>query len=427
MAPSLIGGSVGSSNPEPKLGLFSATAIGVGTIVGAGIYVVIGIAAGLAGPAVVLSIIIAASVSFLTALSFAELAAWMPREGGVYEFAHELLTPYLGFITGWMWMLSNIFTGAAVSLGFASYFVELIPGFSPAILAAVICLVFTLLNYVGIQHTASINNILVVAKLSILGFFVALGFFFVHPGNFTPFYNSAGGVLYASVFIFFAFGGFARVAVVAEEVKDPEKTIPKAIILSLAISSVVYILVGLVAVGIVGAPALGDSGSPLAKAMQGTGSSGSVYLISVGGLLATASVLLTSVLGVSRVAYSMARRNELPRLLAIKHSKFGTPHYAVLTSGIIMALLVLLTDLKNVVAVGTITMLFYYGVANAAALRLRKRARIYPRVIPILGISSCVTLLAFAVPASPQGWIASLIGFVVGTAYYVLGTRAPEK
>jgi len=404
---------------KPKLGLFAATAIGVGTIIGAGIYVVIGIASGLAGPAIIISILIAFGVSMLTALSYSELVAWLPREGGIYEFAHELLSPFFGFITGWMWLMSNVFAGATVALGFASYFGEFVGGLPTVAVAALICLVFTVLNYIGIESSAKVNSTLVVGKLVVLAFFVGFGALFVHPQHFVPFVPSGSGVLYATVFIFFAFGGFARVTVIAEEVKDPRRTVPKAILLSLLISLVFYLFVAIVAVGLVGPQALAHSGSPLATAVQGTGYSSAVYLVSLGGLLATSSVLLTSVLGVSRVAYAMAREGDLPKPIARLHPRFSTPHYAVVISGAAMIVFVLFINLKNVVAISTMTMLFYYGVANVAALRLERKARRYPTAVPVLGLVSCLLLLAFALPASPEAWIAGLAVLALGSVYYL--------
>lgn len=404
---------------KATLGLFDATAISIGAIVGAGIFVVIGIAAGLAGPAMILSIVIAAGVSLVTALSFAELASWLPREGGVYEFAHELLSPYLGFITGWMWMLSNTFTGAAVSLGFAYYFTAVIPAISAPILAAVICLLFAYINYIGVRKSATLNNYLVVAKLSILAFFVVFGLSHFRIGNLTPFVSSTTGILYATVFIFFAFGGFARVAVVAEEVKDSKRNVPRAILLSLLISTIFYVLVGVAALGLVGSSSLSSSKSPLTHAIDATGATWATYIVSIGGLLATASVLLTSVLGVSRVAYSMARRGELPRALSAVQGSHGTPYYSIWVAGGLMAALVLLIDLEKVVAVSTFSLLFYYAVANAAALKLRPESRLYHPAIPIAGILATFALLLFVLFASPQGWTLGVVGLAVGSAVYL--------
>ena len=400
------------------LGLFDATAISIGAIVGAGIFVVIGIAAGLAGPAMILSIVIAAGVSLVTALSFAELASWLPKEGGVYEFAHELLSPYLGFITGWMWMLSNTFTGAAVSLGFAYYFTAVIPVIPAHWLAAVICLVFTYINFIGVRRSATLNNYLVVAKLSILAFFIIFGLSHFRSGNLSPFVSSATGVLYATVFIFFAFGGFARVAVVAEEIKDPRRNVPRAILLSLLISTIFYVLVAVVALGLVGSSGLSSSKSPLAHAIDATGATWATYVVSLGGLLATASVLLTSVLGVSRVAYSMARHGELPRALSAVDGSHGTPYYSIWVAGGLMAALVLLIDLEKVVVVSTFSLLFYYGVANAAALRLRPESRLYHPAVPIVGIIATLALLVFILFVSPQGWILGVVGLATGSAIY---------
>ncbi len=403
---------------KATLGLFDATAISIGAIIGAGIFVVIGIAAGLAGPAMIISILIAAGVSLVTALSFAELASWLPKEGGVYEFAHELLSPYLGFTAGWMWMLSNTFTGAAVSLGFAYYFTSVVPAIPAPWLASVICLLFTYINYIGVRKSATLNNYLVVAKLLILAFFVVFGLTHFNGRNLTPFVSSTTGILYATVFVFFAFGGFARIAVVAEEVKDPRRNVPRAILLSLLVSTVFYVLVGVVAVGLVGSSGLSSSNSPLAHAIDATGASWATYVVSLGGLLATASVLLTSVLGVSRVAYSMARHGDLPRVLSTVQGSHGTPYYSTWVAGGVMAALVLIIDLEKVVAVSTFSLLFYYGVANAAALRLRPESRLYHPAVPISGIITTLALLVFVLFVSPQGWTMGIAGLAVGSAIY---------
>jgi APA family basic amino acid/polyamine antiporter len=227
---------------KPTLGLWDATAISIGAIVGAGIYVVTGIAAGSAGPALIVSMLLAAAISMLTAMSFAELTAWKPIEGSIYEYTYQLISPFAGFLTGWMWVISNTFAGAAVSLGFASYLCALFPALPPNVVAAVFCFLFTALNFLGIRQSALLNNVLVAAKLSILGFFVIYGFFHMNPSNFASFNPFQAGVLSGAFYIFFAYGGFARVAVVAEEVKDAKRNVPRAIMLSLAISTVVYIL-----------------------------------------------------------------------------------------------------------------------------------------------------------------------------------------
>jgi basic amino acid/polyamine antiporter, APA family len=353
-----------------SIGLWSAVAINVGAIIGGGIFVVTGIVAGYSGSALVVSMVIAGIIAFITAWSFAKLTAWQPVEGGVYEYGRQLVSPYAGFLAGWMWLVANTFTGAAVSLGFAYYLTSAFPSLSTGIVAAVLCLAFTALNLVGAKESTRVNNVLVAIKLAVLAFFVAFGVLHFNVGNFSSFTPLSEGVLYGTFFIFFAYGGFARVSVIAEEVKDAKRNVPRALLLSLGISMVVYVLVGLVAVGLLGPLGLAGSTSPLSSAIGVTGSSLAVQIVAVGGLVATASVLLTAILGVSRMAYSMARRNDLPSPLARLHSRFLTPYYAILVSGVLMAVLVLFVDLTHVVAISTFALVFNYSITNIAAYKL---------------------------------------------------------
>lgn len=210
--------------------------------------------------------------------------------------------------------------------------------------------------------------------------------------NFIPFKPFDLGVLYGSCYIFFAYAGFARVAVVTEEVKDAKRSVPRAIILSLGISTIIYILIGLVAVGLIGAKRLSFSNSPLTEAISITGNSMAVVTISAGGLLATASVLLTSILGTSRMAYAMARRKDLPYALSKLHNKYCTPYYSIGIIGILMILLVLLIDISKVVAISTFALLFYYTLANISALKLKIKKNIFTY---ILCIRSSYMFIAF--------------------------------
>jgi APA family basic amino acid/polyamine antiporter len=400
-----------------SIGLWSAVAINVGAIVGGGIFVVTGIVAGYAGSALVISMIIAGIIAFITATSFAKLTAWQPVEGSVYEYGRQLISPFSGFLAGWMWIVANTFTGAAVSLGFAYYLTAAFPGLPSNLIAAALCLGLTVLNLVGARESAGVNNVLVAIKLAVLGFFVAFGAFHANAGNFIPFQPLSSGVLYGSFFIFFAYGGFARVAVVAEEVKDAKRNVPRAMLLSLGISMIVYVLVGIIAVGLLNPAGLAGSGSPLTAAMSVTGNSLAVQIVSVGGLVATASVLLTAILGVSRMAYSMARRNDLPSALARLHSKFCTPYYAILAAGVLMAVLVLFVDLTRVVAISTFALLFNYSITNIAAYKLKSEAKQH-KVMPLLGLATCLMLLAFILLASPQAWVIGVVFLIAGTVYY---------
>jgi len=406
------------------LGLFDATAISVGAIIGAGIFVVTGIVAGLAGPGLILSIILAGVIAAFTALNFAQLSAYMPKEGGGYEFTYHLISPYAGFLAGWVWIFSNIFTSAAVSLGFAQYLVAVFPTLPVEILAVAICLLFALINYAGVRESAMINNVLVVSKVLILLFFIALGVSFVKPANFNPFAPQGSlGIVEGAALIFFAYGGYARVTTVAEEVKDASRNIPRAILLALLLSTILYVSISFVAVGLVGSQTLSVSGSPLAAAIGVTGISAAVWLVSAGALIATASVLLMSILGVSRMTFAMARNKQLPSFLSRVHPRFQTPHYAIWATGILSSVLVF-GGFSRVVAVGTFALLFHHALVNFAAIRLKAENRRYPVFVSVIGFLLCLTLMVFL---SFDAWIIGIAGLAVGSVYYGLEAREKRK
>lgn len=408
---------------KPSLGLFDAVAVSVGAIIGGGIFVVTGIAAGVAGSALVISMLIAAIISLFTASSFAQLTAWQPREGSIYEYSYQLISPFAGFLTGWMWILSNTFAGAAVSLGFAYYLTTLTPSLNANYVAAIVCIAFTAINYYSVKESAKLNNILVTAKLLILTFFIAYGLTFMNTANFQPFKPLDIGVFSGAVFFFFAYGGFARAAVIAEEVKDPKRNVPRAMLIALAISAIIYVLVGIAAVGMAGANKLANSNSPLEEAMKATGNPYASTIIALGGMLATASVLLTSILGVSRMAYAMAKRKHLPQTLAKLDPKTNTPALATWIIGATMTLLVLFIDLSKVVAISSFAMLFFYTLANTSALRLKTQKRIYSKILSATGAISCIALLVFELIASLQSWIIGTLALLVGAVYYVAKKR----
>jgi basic amino acid/polyamine antiporter, APA family len=406
-----------SKQLKRSLGLWSATAINVGAIIGGGIFVVTGIVAGYAGSAMVVSIAVAAVIALFTALTFTELSSWQPVEGSAYEYTRQLVSPFAGFLSGWMWVISNTFGGAAVSLGFAYYLHAAVPDLPVNLVAAVLCLLFTALNFFGVRQSAWLNNVFVVVKLAILGFFVVFGLLFFRGGNFAPFTPFSLNVLFGAYFIFFAYGGFARATVVAEEVKDARRNVPRAVLFSLGISTVVYILVGVVAVGLIGANGL-NSSSPLTSAIGVSGSSLAVQVISVGGLVATASVLLTAILGVSRMMFSMSRRSDLPKALSKLHDRYCTPYVSVWIVGVVMTLLVLFVDLTSVVAVSTFALLFWYICANLAAFRLKVKNRLFPRFLPLVGMATCLVLMAIVFVVSMLAWILGISFLLAGAVIY---------
>ena len=397
-----------------SLGLFDATSIGIGAIVGAGIFVVTGVAAGLAGPALMLSLVIGAVVAGFSAISFAELSRCIPKEGGGYEFAHELISPAAGFISGWTWIISNLVVGAAVAIGFASYLNTFV-SVPINVVAALACVLVTAVNLAGSRESGILNDVLVVIKLAILAIFVAFGITHVSSSNFIPFApKGAVGVLQGSALIFFAYAGFARITLVGEEVKDPKKTVPKAIILALGISTLVYIFVAFTAIGLVGYKEISSSGSPLADAASAE-SHNIESLISVGALAATLGVLLTTLLGLSRISFAMARRNDLPRIFARLGLKSQTPYWAIIVLGAAMTVFAAFATLHQAAAIANFAALIYYGMGNYSAYKLKDRN--FPRVISVLGLVSCSLLLFFL---TTTAWLVGGAVIVVGFAVYMM-------
>ena len=412
------------------LNLLDATAIGVGAIIGAGIFVVLGPAVGYAGPAVIVSMVIAATVALFTALSFAELGSAIPRQGGTYEFAYQMISPFAAFISGCMWLFGQTVAGAAVSLGLASYVVAMFPFLSLKIVAISAALVLTVLNLVGTKYSAMVNNVLVLVKILILCLFVGFGAFQVNSQNYTPFApNGIVGVLQAAGFIFFAYIGFGRIAALGEEVKNPKKTLPLAILLALVTSVILYVATGLVATGLQNYRTLAGSGSPLADAARATGNSTLVATISFGAIIATVSVLLTNLVGLSRVSFAMARNGQLPKSLATIHSKLGTPYVSILMTGAIMAILVSVADLRQTVAITSLSLLSTHIILHVSAIRLRKkmpnlktfRAPFYP-LIPCLGVASCIILM-FSLLVEREAWIVWAIVLLIVSVYYLQRNR----
>ncbi len=405
---------------KQSLGLWDAVSINVGAIIGGGIFVVTGIIAGFAGSALVISMALAAFIALFTALSFTELTAWHPIQGAAYEYTRQLVSPLAGFLTGWMWIIGNTFGGAAVSLGFGYYLGAVIPGLPANMIAAIVCLGFTALNFLGIRQSALFNNIFVAIKIAVLGFFVIYGLFFVDVNNFLPFEPLNGGMFYGMGLIFFAFGGFPRVAVMAEEVKDPRRNVPRAVLLSLLISSVVYVVVGAVAVGLVGPIELAMSNAPLTVAIGASGNIFAVQILAIGGAVATGSVLLAAVLGVSRMTYSMARRQDLPKALGKVHKRFGTPYIAISIVGIVMSIVVLFADLTGTIAISTFGLVFSYIFANTSALKLKNHKRLYPKIIPAIGLITSIMIMLFILIATPTAWFASAVFLTIGIAIYFI-------
>jgi APA family basic amino acid/polyamine antiporter len=395
------------------LGLADAVAIGLGAIIGAGIFVVTGVAAKVAGPAFLVGLALAGVAATFNALSSAQLAAAYPRSGGTYEYGYRVLGPRFGFAAGWLFLASKLAAGGTVALGFGFYLAALVPGIPERGAGVAAAVALTAANYFGIKKAGRLNTIVVVVSVSVLALFVGTGLPAVQASNLHPF-APAGlrGVLEAAGLLFFAYTGYARVATLGEEVHDPRNTIPKAIISALAISSVLYLAVSFVAVGAIGAEEMGRSRSPLQQAALTFPIPRMSEVVGIGATTAMFGVLLSQLFAISRMLFAMARNGDLPRRLERVHPRHAVPDVAVFAAGLIIVVVALVGTLQWVVSAASFTILIYYTLTNLAALRMPSQEKQYPNWIPASGMASCIALAASLRPAAIGGGLALLaLGF----------------
>lgn len=411
--------SDGDGTLHRDLGLIDAIAVGWGAIMGAGIFVVTGVAAQVAGPGLLVGLAIAAGAAVCNALSSAQLAARYPRSGGTYEYGYELLDPRAGFAAGWMFLASKLAAGGTVALGFGEYLARLIPSIPPKGAAIGAVLVLTLANWMGIKKAGRLNLLIVSITLATLIFFVVAGLPSVRREHFTPLVpNGWESIFRSASLLFFAYTGYARIATLAEEVRDPARTIPRAIVISLGTAALLYFAVAAVAVGVSGASMLAASKSPLAATAGLLPVSGAPLAVGVGATTAMLGVLLSQILGISRVMLAMARRGDFPGFFSHVAPSTGVPSRAIgLTSAVILGV-ALVGTLPDIVRTATFTILLYYAITNVAALRLEPGANRLPKWIPALGLAICL-LLALSLEAKTIGaGIALLaVGFLLRSAY----------
>lgn len=378
-----------------QLGLLDAVGIGFGAILGAGIFVVTGVAATMAGPALVASLLLAAVAATFNALSSAELAARYPQSGGTYEYAYQLLGPWRGFIAGWMFLASKMAAAGVVAIGLGAYANVLLPTVNPRVPAVAAVVAFTILNYFGVQRTSRVNLAIVAASITSLLLLVANAARTFSPANFVPFApGGVSGTLEAAAILFFAYTGYARIATLGEEVREPHRTIPRAIVITILCSGLLYMAVATTAVGAVGARAIAGQPAPLAVVAERAAGGWLTIVIAAGAVTAMLGVILSQILGMSRMAFAMARRADLPTALAIVHPRFGVPHRAVIATGAGAAMVAATGALREVAAAASFAILVYYALANWSALRLQPPHRLYPSFVPLLGLIVCLTLAA---------------------------------
>lgn len=405
--------------------------LGLGSIVGTGVFVSLGIGASVAGAAVIIAVALAALVATANGLSSAQLAASFPVSGGTYEYGYKYLNGWWGFAAGWMFLCAKSASAATAALGFAGYTLGLFGVNDPVWrivlgLAGVAALTAILLQ--GIRRSSLANTLIVSVTLLALGFFIVAGLFRMVPvgtANFVPFFGTttqddhiARLVLNATALMFVAYTGYGRVATLGEEMRSPEKNIPRAVILTLAVSLLLYLGVAVAAIGNVGAETFArvtlDTSAPLEYIAAEFGIPGGPGLLAIGAVTAMLGVLLNLLLGLSRVLLAMGRRGDMPQAVARINKRTSTPEVATVVMAAVIAILVLSGDIRTTWSFSAFTVLLYYAVTNLAALQLPPEKRRYPRAIAIFGLLAC-GFLAFLVP--PAIWGAGLVILAAGFAW----------
>ncbi|NGX85300.1 APC family permease [Aequorivita sp. KMM 9714] len=407
------------------LTLKDAVGVGLGAIIGAGIFVVTGIAAGVSGPAFLIGLIAAGIIAAFNGLSSAQLAAIYPDSGGTYEYGYKLINPVFGFSAGWMFLISKLTAGGVVAIGFGSYFYQLVPIGSPLTLSVIAVVFLTIINFFGIKKAGLLNLVIVTVTLFSLLYFVFSGVPKVNPDNFKPFAPfGISGIAEAAALLFFAFTGYARIATLAEEVAEPKKTIPKAIIITIITSILLYAAVSVVAIGVIGAENMADSKSPLQMVAKSLTTPAINTVITIGASTAMLGVLLSQILGISRMMLAMGRRHDLPPVFQTIHNRYRVPHLGIVVTGLIILLLTIFGTFEFVVRAATFTILLYYSITNIAALKQPRKEQIYGRIIPICGLIGCLTMsvsLPFNVIISGIGLL--IIGFMVRFLFHKIYDR----
>lgn len=419
-----------------ELGVFGATMMGLGAIVGTGIFVSIGNAAGVAGSGVLVAIVVAAIVAGLNGLSSAQLAAAHPVSGGTYEYGYRWLHPSLGFTAGWMFLCAKSASAATAALGFAGYGLQLFGVTHPSLQVPLAFAVVGLaagVSLVGIRWSSLFNSIVVSITLSTLSIFVVVGGLsllrsapespdvgnVVLDSKLPDIEASYLGLLEACALMFVAYTGYGRIATLGEEIRDPRRNIPIAIIATLITSMILYVSVAWVSIGTVGAEGLSAAtqaqGAPLQVVARQFVYPDTSYVVAVGAVTAMMGVLLNLVLGLSRVVLAMGRRGDLPKWFAQVDPTGRTAPAAVIGVALLIGGLVAIGNIKTTWSFSAFTVLIYYAITNMAAIQMADHERRYPRWMAWLGLLSCL-FLAFWVEL--QVWVVGVAMIGIGLGWW---------
>ena len=407
-----------------RLGTSDALVIGLGSMMGAGVFAAFGPAARAAGAGLLIGLLLAAAIAYCNATASAQLAAVYPTSGGTYIYGRERLGPWWGFAAGWGFLIGKTASCAAMALTVASY---ALPGpwWAQRIVAVAAVVVLTALNYRGITKTATLARILVACTLIALAAVVigiAIGGVRLSNLSGAGSWSSTTvyGVLQSAGLLFFAFAGYARIATMGEEVRDPARAIPKAIMFALAIAVAVYLVVGVAALLAAGPERLARSAAPLAEALRTAGAAPLVPVVAIGGTLASLGALLALIAGIGRTTLAMARQRDLPGWLAGVHPRYHVPHHAEIALGLVVCVLAATVDLRSVIGFSSFGVLIYYAIANASAYTQPRAQRRWPRALNVCGVAGCLLLVA-TLP-----WQSVVVGlgiFAIGLAGRAIALR----
>jgi APA family basic amino acid/polyamine antiporter len=456
-----------STRLKRALGVWDLIGLGIGAIIGAGIFATVGTAAAGdparpgAGPAIMLSFVLTAAVCGLAALCYAELAASVPISGSAYTYAYATLGELMAWIIGWDLIIEYAVGNVAVAISWSGYFCEMLRGVgiviprwlatdlrtglaTPEIVAsaphiagvpiitnlpaAAIVLLITWVLVIGVKESSRLNAVMVLMKLVVLGFFIVVGVFYVQPANWHPFMpNGWHGVWAGAAIVFFAYIGFDAVSTAAEETRNPGRDLPRGIIGSLIISTVVYVLVAAVVTGMVPWFDL-HTAEPLTVAMNHHNLAWASGIVAVGSVAAHTAVLLVFQLGQPRIFFSMARDGLLPKAFARVHPRFRTPHVTTILTGVLVAAFASFANIEEMVDLTNIGTLFAFAIVSAGVIVLRRthpeahRPFRVPFVpwLPMLAVAACL-FLAAGLPFIT--WMRFAIWLLVGLAIYFLYGR----
>jgi amino acid transporter/nucleotide-binding universal stress UspA family protein len=432
-----------------EMSLMDVTLIGVGAMIGAGIFVLTGIAAGVAGPGLILAFALNGFVTLFTAMAYAELGSCFHDAGGGYLWVKEGLPRWNGFLAGWMSWFAHAVACSLYALGFGAYFGYVLKEFgiilphwgflSPEkFLAGIIAFLFAYINFRGASETGKVGNLVTITKIVILMIFIGFGLnLIVHRPDwktaFTPFLpHGWGGIFKAMGLTFIAFQGYEVIAQCSEEIRSPKKNIPRAVFLSIAIVLPIYLLVGVTALGSIKPASLTPwdylalhKETALVELARQLFSGGGVMIL-VGGLISTMSALNATVYSSSRVAFAMGRDRNFPTFFSKVHSKNFTPHWAIMVSSVIIVLMAVSLPIEDVASAADIMFLLLFLQVNITMIRLRKKrpeldrgffVPLYP-LLSLLGILMLLFIAIYMFNYSPIAWVLTIIWIVLGIGVY---------